>query len=392
MGGTIMKRNFLFLVAFLSLASFVSGCLSLGVIPGPGASKSTQWTVMVFLNGDNDLEQAAWADLASMESLGSSDRVKVIVQFDQARGGTARYLVNQGGSTLLENLGEVNMGNGDALVDFVRFCTQNYPAEHYALIIWNHGYGFKGHSKDISFDETSGGDALTIPELGNALRQAKNYTGGKIDLLGMDACLMALIEVAYEVRDCAQLLVASQESEPLEGWNYPLFLQALRNNPSMSAFELAHYIVDSYINSYWIQGVTLSAVDLTRVSALAQAVDNFASAILNDALTPPQIYLALGDSAQYFDDYDYVDLAHLALLISGDPRIINITVKNAALAVYSSVENAVFYNRTSGAGVSNAYGLSIYFPYKQYFSKYESLAFAGDTRWDECIRFLMNYR
>lgn len=387
-----MKKNFLFLAAFLSLVSLVSGCLSLGVIPGPGGSKSTQWTVMVFLNGDNDLEQAAWADLTSMESVGSSNRVKVIVQFDQARGGTARYLVNQGGSTLLENLGEVNMGNGDALVDFVRFCAQNYPAEHYALIIWNHGYGFKGNNKDISFDETSGGDALTIPELGNALRQAKNYTGGKIDLLGMDACLMALIEVAYEIRNCAQLLVTSQESEPLEGWNYPLFLQALSDNPSMSAFELAHYIVDSYINSYWIQSITLSAVDLTRVSALAQAVDNLASAILSDTLTSPQVYLALGDSAQYFDDYDYVDLAHLALLISGDPRIMSTTVKNAALAVYSLVENAVFYSRTSGAGVSNAYGLSIYFPYKQYLSKYESLAFARDTHWDECIRFLMNYR
>jgi len=171
-----------------------------------------------------------------------------------------------------------------------------------------------------------------------------------------------LIEVAYEVRGCAQLLVASQESEPLDGWNYPLFLQALIDNPSMSAFELAHYIVDSYINSYWIQSITLSVVDLTQVSALAQAVDNFASAILSDTLTSPQVYLALGDSAQYFDDYDYVDLAHLALLISGDPRIMSTTVKNAALAVYSLVENAVFYSRTSGVVVPNVTDSAITFP------------------------------
>ncbi|MDI3531169.1 MAG: hypothetical protein PWP60_1018 [Candidatus Atribacteria bacterium] len=387
-----MKKRFLFLVVVLSIVFLISGCLNVGIIPTSGGSKSIQWTVMVFLNGDNDLEQAAWADLASMESVGSSNRVKVVVQFDQARGGTARYLVNQGGSTLLENLGEANMGDGNTLVDFVRFCAENYPAEHYALIIWNHGYGFKGNSKDISFDETSGGDALTIPELASALRQAKIYTGGKIDLLGMDACLMALVEVAYELRDGAQLLVASQESEPLEGWNYPVFLQALNSNPSMSASNLARSIVDSYISSYWVQSITLSAVDLTKVSALAQAVDELASAILSDSLTPPFIYLALGDSAQYFDDYDYVDLAHLALLLSGDPRIGNSIVKSAASQVYNLVQDTVLYSRTSGSGVSNAYGLSIYFPYKQYLSKYESLAFARSTQWDECLRFLMSYR
>lgn len=384
-------------LALVLVIFLVGGCGADFLVP-PRENGVSDWTVMVFLNGDNDLSQAAWRDLNSMEQVGSTDRVNIVVQFDSYFGGANRYLVKRDydpyrvTSPILESLGEVNMGDPQVLSDFIRFCAREFPAEKYMLVIWNHGSGFKGATRDISFDDTAG-DALTIPQVAEALSSGYRYLGKKIDLLGMDACLMAMVEVAYEIKDYARVFVSSQELEPEEGWNYQTLLKSLVQNPSLGERELARIIVDSYIAFYPYGSVTQSAVDLGKVDALVQAVDRLSQNILSDPLTSPAHYLKLGDSAQYFSgDWDYVDLGHLAYLLSYEPGVRSAKTKAAAQEVQEALQEVVFHYKNQGTKVEAAQGLSIYFPWYPYNPKYESLRFARDTQWDEMLRYLARWR
>ncbi|MCX6091018.1 MAG: clostripain-related cysteine peptidase [Candidatus Atribacteria bacterium] len=261
----ILRLTFFFIVLIFAFTLLITlgGCIS-GITSPPSAARGNTWTFMVFLNGDNDLDSEALPDITSMEQVGSTNKVKIVVQYDSLTGGANRYLIQKGDnpfqvqSPKLQDLGEVNMGDGSTLVDFIRFCATNYPADRYALVLWNHGYGFKGGAKDISYDETSLDDALTIPELSLALAEATSIIGHPLDLLGMDACLMALVEVAFEVRNTSRVLVASQENVPGEGWDYAAVLEKLVTQPTMTEKELSPIITESYVRQYPEENVTFT--------------------------------------------------------------------------------------------------------------------------------------
>ncbi len=368
-----------------------TGCLSPS-IPSP-STRASDWTIMVFMNGDNDLVQDAWQDLNSMEVVGSTERIKIVVQMDTPTEGPYRYFVTQDSdpnrvtSPVLESLGKVDMGDYRALIDFVRFCVRNYPASRYALVLWNHGGGFR--KRDISFDFSTG-NAITIPQLAYALSQIKSILGKDLDLLGMDACLMAMVEVAYEAQEYARVMVASEESVPGEGWDYAGFLQALVNAPSMGSRDLAQVIADTYVDSYLRASVTQSVIDLKKVGTLGQDLDALAQAVLSDSLTPPVLYLYVGDQTFYFGDYDFVDLGNLLELWQAWPTIQDSTVKERARVARESLRQVVLYERNN-LGKSLG-GLSVYFPYKSYDAKYDTLSFASSTRWDDMVKYLLRYR
>ena len=387
-----------FIVTFnlLFLAFILNGCIgSVSQLPGYEKTKAN-WTVMVFLNGDNDLDNHAIADLNSMERVGSSDKVNIIVQHDSLQGPAIRYLIEKDNdplkinSKVLQHLGEINMGDANNLVDFIRFCAQNYPADKYALILWNHGSGFKG--KNISFDQTSYNDSITIPELGQALLSAKSILNTPINLLGMDACLMAMVEVAYEVRKSSNLMVASQESVPGDGWDYTTFLESLITNPAMEEIQLAQIIADSFIDQFPSQNVNISVTDLNQLEELTANIGFLSKAILLDNKTSPQIYIEIGDSSQYFSDYDFIDLGDFAQLLATNSEVRSSEVKSSALMINNLLSQVVLYNRTHGFDVEYSHGLSLYFPYKSYNPQYELLVFNRDTSWNQVIQKLFALR
>ncbi|MGQ9623379.1 MAG: clostripain-related cysteine peptidase [Candidatus Caldatribacteriaceae bacterium] len=380
----------------LLLFFLFEGCQLPTTVTPPKAER--QWTVMIYMAADNDLQAEALEDLESMELVGSTEDVAVLVELDTGAG-TLRYLVTRDenplvlASPVLENLGRVNSGSAEALSAFIRFAWERYPANHYALVLWNHGSGVKGTTKDISFDFTAR-DSLTLPELSFALTQG--LSGKKLDLLGMDACLMQMIEVAYEVKDCARVLVASQENVPGAGWDYESLLSALSQNPFLSPEALPRVIVSSYIDFYRQSGIpgqytgqyTLSAVDLSGISELARYVDDLAGEILSDS-TSPWMYLTLRDSAVYFGDPDFIDLGDFVRLLSLDPRVPQ-GVREKARLVLGELGECVLSSES--IGIIGTTGLSIYFPYAVYEWKYNTLRFAFDTRWDDLIRYLMQWR
>ena len=255
---------------------------------------------MVYQDADNTLETPSIANLKEMLQVGSSEQVQIVVLCDRSPrsepkdqytdeavgglpdwAGTRLLRVQQGRLQPLADWGHASMGDPQTLRRFVQTCATLYPAEHYGLILEDHGSGWSS----LCVDETSGNRALTLRDLRAALLPfAQEY--GRFDLLGIDACLMASVETAQAVAPVAHLLVASEELAPARGWNYDAFLKALTAKPGMDAFALARAIVDLY-TIHFNQGkehdggassmaATLSVLDLDRLSLLQEALSTLA--------------------------------------------------------------------------------------------------------------------
>lgn len=238
---------------------------ALTLTPRPVVSAADQkWLVMVYSDADDEiLEEDMLFDLNEMEMVGSSERVHIVAQVDRFDGGYAgdgdwtgarRYYITKDtnlkalGSELVEDLGEVDMGSTDTLVDFITWAVQSYPADRYVLILSNHGAGWPGGWSDYD-PVKEDGNWIYLNQLGAALESARQKTGiDQFDLVGMDACLMGMLEVYTELSSSARYAVASQENEPALGWAYAHFLGQLSEQPEMSGADLARTIVAGYID------------------------------------------------------------------------------------------------------------------------------------------------
>lgn len=368
-----MKKNFRILVAVLCVAGIlaISGCGS------SGGTAGKKWTFMVYMDGDNNLESFATDDFNEMKAVGSNDQVNIVVQQDMlATQGTKRYYVKKDSADLIEDMAEQNMADPTVLTAFINWAYTNYPAEKYVLVLWNHGGGFRKENplKGIISDDTSGGVMMTVPQVAGAI----TASGKTFTIIGCDACLMAELEVAYEWRNYAQYLVASEEVEPGSGWPYTPILTALTANPNMTALQLCQQIVNDYIGPSArgifarSGGLTLSATDLSKVAALCSAVNDFGQA-LSASTAGAEINTAKNNVQRY--DYEFLaDLYHFANLLSSSSDS-NLAAK--ASAVKTALTPAVVTNGKSGSGVANSYGLTVYLPteFYGYDTMYDDLAF-----------------
>lgn len=284
--------------------------------------KPKKWTVMVFLNAANNLEPFGIEDLNEMEKVGSTKDVNVVVELARYRGlekrprvnngyfqnpftereqqfyfglesppGTSRYYVLKDDdkvrvqSVLKMTAPAIDAGRKENLSEFGKWAVENYPAENYCMVIWNHGAGWSG----VSFDENSN-HTLDLPEVREALEgvTASLKNGKKkIDVLDFDACLMATLEVGYELKDSVDYLVASQETEPGDGMPYDDYLGWLVTYPEAPAGAFAKAMVDNYVKSYAPKGSqtigdfvsfgeTKSALRLAKTADLKDSVENVA--------------------------------------------------------------------------------------------------------------------
>ncbi|MDD2734761.1 MAG: clostripain-related cysteine peptidase [Desulfuromonadaceae bacterium] len=421
----------------------------------PKAAATRSWTIMVYLAGDNNLDSAGVVDLKEMKSVGTSDKIAVLAQFDRSgnKGATTRYCLKKGttiAKDAVQTLGETNMGDPKVLEDFVTWGVTNYPADHYLLVLWNHGAGwddanlyqgdvFSGTTppvsrksqpvatrgvaagiKPIAFAQARAGisrtkralfsttvasavkqrgiafddqaqDFLDNVELKKVMTSIKKKLKRKIDILGMDACLMSMMEVYYQMRDVAEFSVGSEESEPGEGWPYDRILKALAAKPAMTPEELSKTIVSQYLASYKASDVvTQSAVNLSVLKPLATAVSSLATAltgVLSDTASRTALVNARAQVQEYSRPYDdYCDLLDLCDLL--DKGITKPAVKTACAAVRQAASSAIVANGYKGLAVNNSRGISIYFPKRSLSPLYSTLDFTRQSRWDE---FLVAY-
>lgn len=474
-----------------SLANSLAGRLSLvrpapqpqqPVIPKetPPMSPQREWTILLYMAGDNgatfqskygkyslmaEMTGAGITDIAEVETVGTTDQVAVLAQFDTlaakdtlagdagaVAGSTYRLEIHKGRSVaenIVEVLPDVNTGDPAELARFIVWGMNRCPAKRTMLVLWNHGLGwkdddiyakvrsmsrsaaqgrnprgsnvamFRSTAKTISrrasrtrddetrailCDDTSM-DFLTNVEMSRALRVAEfaadeadavaifsdkprldqlmswGNEGARrhLSIIGMDACLMAMIEVQYQVRKFADVMVASQEVEPMHGWPYDTILTDLNARPTMSPQELSTLIVDRFVESYVPDSrrqpdVTQSAIDLSRLGEAADMVRKFARSLAREYSDDRFLRGAYKDARDKsvrdgfaFEDPEYVDLvSFLATMIKdydGDASASKTIQSAGALRDWlSSEQSPVIHNAVSGKFEEKAYGISIYVP------------------------------
>jgi len=376
------------------------------------------WTVMIYMDGDNDLEPWAIADFNELELVGSTPNVNIVVQFDRSPSydtsngnwiTTRRYFVlhdlvpNNINSFLISDQGELDMGAPNTLSDFVQWGVSSYPADHYALVLWNHGGGWRDRSevrskktppglggwKECCWDETNGNDVLYNWEIRYALETA----GTPMDLLGFDVCLAGMMEVAYEMRNVASAMVASAALEPAQGWPYDTIMAQLNVNPAgTTGLGLANIVVSKYAASLPLE--TMTALDLTRMPLVGAALTSFCNTVTSRNDEWPAIDKSWNETcaplnnALYYSVEPYLGFAYFLQRVTvnaADPAVI--AAANNLLGALSAAISSTY----NGNGYSNGGGLGIYFPPPgmtidpDY--RYVNLQMLADTTWDEFLAF-----
>ncbi|MBI4862473.1 MAG: hypothetical protein HY815_19765 [Candidatus Riflebacteria bacterium] len=368
-----------------------------------------EWTFMVFLNGDNNLDSAGVDDMNEMEKVGSTDQVNIIAQHDRSgSSGTKRYFVKKDSSTsaitspVIQEMPECDMGNWQEALKFFQWGVQNYPAKKYLFAIWNHGAGWEKRTrtarnvllKGISYDDQSG-NHITTPQLGLLLKAMSEQIGRKVDVIAYDACLMQMGEVGFEVKDYALVQVGAEETEPGDGWPYDDFLPPLVAKPSMDAREFGTIMVDKYNASYsnGSQGhanTCQSAVDLTKMPQFLEKLNAFADALAANA-GQNAVILQVITSTQAYAYTQYKDLCDFTTKLLAKLDVPEIQTTGKALLKFVK-EELVIKNGIAGSGMNGSYGLSLYFPTKsQYDSmrqKYAELNLSQKGKWDEFLQGL----
>ncbi|MFM7171782.1 MAG: clostripain-related cysteine peptidase, partial [Caldilinea sp.] len=410
----------------------------------PPQEDEREWLVMLYQNADDEvLEQDIFIDLNEAELVGSSDAVTIVSQLDRYEGGfdgdgdwttARRFLVTQDddlsalASEEIEDLGEVDSGAPETLVDFAVWAMTTYPARKYALILSDHGAGWVGGWNDDAPDD---GSSLTINEIDQALAEILAETEvAYFDLVGFDACLMSQVEALAGVAPYARYAVASQETEPAIGWAYAELLGSLENKPGQSGRDLAKTIVTSYIaedvriqddearSDYVLdvygtedavdpdelaelesQSVTLTAVDLTKFPALIEALNEFAYALTE---VDPEAIARARTYAQTFESVfgeelpsPYLDLGNFVGLVAELAQSKELT---AAARTLNRAYLAAILAEKHGPGRPGASGFSIFFPVPELLTavgtelselSYTGYAsrFAGASLWDDFLVF-----
>ena len=247
-----------------------------------------QATVFVYMNG-SDLESEdgeATEDLCEMLAANISSQVNVLVEtigtkswskrLGIASDHTQRYKAEAGNLVLVDDsLGQLDCTSPDTLADFISWGAENYPANRYILIFWDHGagpvYGF-GYDEHQSEDSV-----LTIDEIQTAIRQSGIY----FDIIGMDSCIMSSLELCCAMYNYCDYMILSEDFESGYGWSYTGWLNALSENTSISSEKLGKIIVDDMIADNEENGEgasTLALIDESYMKVLYTAWADFAYA------------------------------------------------------------------------------------------------------------------
>ena len=365
-------------------------------VPAAAEDKAAQkeWTIMVFINAKNNLERYGLLDVNEMEKVGSSDKVNIVVEMGRIAGyasndgdwkTTRRYLVQKDNdfskitSPVLADLGKTDMGDYKSLAAFANWAKTTYPAKRYMLIVWNHGAGWiksrgMNDPKGISYDDETG-NHITTPQFGMAMKAI-----GKVDVIGTDACLMQMPEVNYEIKDYVDYIVASEETEPGDGYTYDTFLGPVVAKPTMTAKEVGAQAVNAYSDHYGTQDHTQSLVLASAMNGFVPMVNDFVKAAM--AANEKALIKTAMSGAQAYAYAENKDLWHFLALYGASSKDANVKATAKALQAYIT-NTLVLVNRTN-AGYSDSHGIAIYMP-NYVNSSYSSLAWARDAQWDEFI-------
>ncbi len=416
------------------------------------------WTIILYLAADNDLGPFAVRNIKQMANIGSTSSANVLIHLDIKTVGrkkvTRRFYVEK------NKLVQVNvddpitqkMDSGDpqTLISCFKWASHDFPAQKYALILWDHGTGpldpvtgrifnanelftYNACTNKLELDRSIGfleyisivehlstieqrgicwddstGNYLTNQKLEFALKTicSECLQGKKISMLGFDACLMNSIEIASMAKKYADLMVGSQEVVLGSGWNYQKVLDPFSKG-SLTADKFAQHIVYAYDDAYHVvtNDYTQAALNLEGIDTLEQQINSIAL-ILMECLKK-QVHGSVKKSIQasrnkrictHFDEPSYIDLHHFLCNIqqnlgqfklsnSSEEATLKRNLKQKIEETKKIILATVIANKT-GSNLKNATGISIYFPEQRIHSSYKKTAFAATNYW---LSFLTVY-
>jgi Clostripain family len=447
----------------LSLSDIISRTAKMGNIPpvsnnlkAADAEKSKlqktknakDWTIMVFMNGKNNLANFAAKDLNEMETIGSLPNINVVVEVGKIAHSAPSYpsypdydnpynpydpynpygpgiqphwppmqpYMNREG----DDLGNLNksdtwtgmrrllvqkdndtntvtsptietlsgdMGSWEHLAEFGLWAKNKFPAKNYMLIVWNHGDGWKSPGINIDFSKGISSDDETGNKISTVdLGKALRKMGG-VNIYASDACLMQMAEVVYELKDWAPVIVGSEETEPADGWPYGKILTKLQSYSKLRYDWIAKAVTRNYGKDYDSKGkdVTQSAIKAQGLVYVKDMINDWVSLVPADE--KDLIKEAMRVTTK-FEGANSKDLLHFLKLISETTK--SSEFKNKSIEIFNYVsEELIIDNVTIGDKYNNAYGLAIYMPTYSYNEKYSDLAWAKETNWDEFLKWVL---
>ena len=376
------------LIAAAATALVVAGAVSAAPAASAAAAPA-KWTVMVYMSGDNNLEDYIVKDLElELAAAGSNADVQIVALadrgpgYDASRGDwqtTKLFHVTPGmtadAASAVADWGERNMGDKQTLTDLVSWSKANYPADHYALYFWGHGWSW--HPGWVMEDDTNA-DTLDYDEVKAALPSL-----GFIDVVGYDGCNMASLEILDLWHGHATAVTGSQEYVGWDGLEYDVFLKQLKANPLMSADQLA---IASSASTVTDRTWSAVAVD-TRLDPLLTAVDQWSVALKNGLAANKKSYTtAFNQARSYVQAPMDKDLYDLATQVNA--KVADATIRAKGTAVMNAFTGVVLHERHI-ASYAGSHGITIYGPgtkqQKVDDVYYRTLDLSLQTRWDDFL-------
>ncbi|MEB3298468.1 MAG: clostripain-related cysteine peptidase [Candidatus Sericytochromatia bacterium] len=431
--------------AATALATSLVGCgTSVGLLGANGGAfgaksrNQAEWTFMLHLGAANNLEPFAGINLNEIEAAIDDKNVNFIVLFDGQRKGDSKIyrmtrdangnnkvivspVIDDKGAVIPADTKEIDSGDVRTAARFTQWAIKNYPAKKYGYLMWDHGSGIftpqgqrvnlapgvdrngikrvlagSGMSANgICWDDETG-NHMSTAQFGDVVAAAAQAAGKPLDMVGFDACLMAHVELVYQMKGNGLNMVASEELEPGLGWDYMGWMKRLTANPSADGALTSKYLVQAYGESYKPGGnhakdgreqeITLSAVSYAGVkNNLVPAMNALASELVASLPAEKAAIQAARRSTQEFYNSDCGDIGSFVGHLGNQTR--NPRLRQAAASTQQALDSAVIAEVHNGKwtteGTKGATGLVVFFPetksqWKNAYNDPNQIAFAAE--------------
>ncbi len=343
-----------------------------------GVASGGKWVVQIYFCGSNLESQhgSVTNDMAELTAALPSDNVTFLLE----TGGTTkwqndvfqageigRYAYSKDGLKLLQKLPDADMGKGATLADFVKFGQENFPADHRVLIIWNHG----GGTVFGACQDERTGSIMSLNDMQDALATVyqKDTANPPLDIIGFDACLMSSYGTAGTFEGYAKYLVASQELEPGNGWNYAGIVQGFKDGFGDDPAKLGKIICDTYMKGCKDAGTdgmaTLAVTNLAKMPQLREAYESMGVEAIKAVQKDPQAFFTeYARAAEKSTNYGgntknsgYTDMIDMGDFAENTQKLLPGSYNN----LQAALSNAVIY-KVGGKYMGHSRGLSCYYP------------------------------
>lgn len=397
-----------------------------------GEQAEKDWTVLYYMDGCNDLEPYIMQNMRDIEQVGSGRSVNIVAQMSRGDKksiygkkrektnmdgdwvGMRRYYITKApagarklhSAVLSSDVDPPNHGKATSIADFVSWGMKKFPSKHTIVVVSDHGKGFVG----TGFDRFSK-DHLKLGELKEGLANAVSAVGRKPDVVIFDACEMANLEVAHQLKDVANVLVGSEEVLGAEGLPHIAFLKNLAKMPKQTPQQHAATLVEMSGQDEALRrkqgrydtAVQFSAIDLTKVAALSKRVLELGEHLQSSSESNPDLKKIVESTKHFCEkkrvtpDSDYRDLGHFCQnLVESDK--VEASTKKIARKVLKEIDKVIIAHQKEGPDMENANGISVYLPnspvpeqfnrrksWGKFDDSYHDTDFDRDTNWSTWI-------